>query len=310
MQGKPKQIVQKCLSYVVRAFGILTRVLPLPVSRVIAVTIGRLAYHLIPRIKKVGFANLDLAFGDAVPQEHKRRIVKGVVRNLAIVAAEFAHMPRLAKRQYKGYVTIKGMEHCDFTKGFLAIGGHLGNWEWMASVLSSHGYKTAEIVRPFDDPVLNDAIDRTRQAAQIRTIPKDEAGADVIRLLKEGWIVGVLIDQSPRHNAVPVTFFGESCWATIAPVMVAVRAKVPIHPVSMFRDAKGKYTLQFYPALEINRSGNLRQDIVTNTQQCQDFFENLVRVHPDQWLWLHRRWKHRERLQREWEHRVLRDGQR
>ncbi len=310
MAGRAKRIFQKFLSGLLRAFGTLSRILPLPVNRFLTINAGRLAYHTIPRIKKVGFSNLNLAFGEAVPMEHKRRILKGAVRNLAIVAAEFSHMEKLHRRGYKGYATVKGLEHCDTSKGFLAIGGHIGNWEWMASVMTCHGLKVAEIVRPLDEPALNAAIDGMRKAGNIVTIPKDDASTEIFRLLKEGYVVGLLADQSPRHNAVPATFFGESCWATIAPVMVAVRAKVPIHPISMFRDAQGRYTLQFYPALEMTRSGNLRQDLLINTQRCQDFIENLVRVHPEQWLWLHRRWKHRERLQREWEKRVARDGHR
>jgi len=138
------------------------------------------------------------------------------------------------------------------------------------------------------------------------TIPKEGGGRDVIRLLREGYLVGVLIDQQPRDSAVPVTFFGQPCWGTIAPVMAAIRARVPVYPIGMARNADGRYTLRFYPALDMTRSSDLRQDLVTNSQRCQDAIEHIIRTHPEQWLWLHRRWKPRERLASEWEARSRR----
>ncbi len=307
MPQRRNPYVQKSMAILAIVFGKLTSVLPLPVSRTIAVQLGKAAYFLIPRIRKVGLANLDLAYGDDLTLPEKEIILKGAVRNLAIVAAEFSHMPKLAERRFEGYVTVEGLENCDLKRGLLLVGAHLGNWEWMASVLCSRGLKVAEVVRPFDEPLMNRAVDGTRQAGGITTIPKQEAGAEVVRLLKEGWIVGLLADQSPRNNGVPVTFYGESCWATVAPVMVSVRAKVPVHPIAMIRGERGHYTLHIYPEIEMKRSGHLRQDIVENTQRCQDFFEGLVRQYPEQWLWLHRRWKERTRLRREWDAKLLRD---
>lgn len=306
MSAKRNRIVQRALSLLLIAFGKLTLVLPLSASRALSRIAGRLAYYLVPRIRKVGMANLDLAYGDALSRAEKVRILRGAVDNVALVAAEFSRMPRLFARGFEGFVSVAGMEHIDLNKGFLAIGGHLGNWEWMASVMIAHGCRVAEVVRPFDDPLLDAAIDSTRRGGGVETIPKDNAGREIIRKIKEGYIVGVLIDQSPRENAVPATFFGAPCWATIAPAMVAARAKAPVHPVSMIRDADGRYTLCFHPALDLVRSGDLRRDLLENTQRCQTAFEQIVRAHPEQWLWFHRRWKQRDRLEREWNARMTR----
>jgi KDO2-lipid IV(A) lauroyltransferase len=127
-----------------------------------------------------------------------------------------------------------------------------------------------------------------------------------MRQIRGGKIVGILIDQSPRENGVPVTFFGRRCWATVAPAMVAVRAKAPIHPVSMTRDSKGRYTVEFLPSIEVRRTGDLRKDLVEAIQNCQDAIESLVRQSPGQWLWMHRRWKERPLLQEEWDARTER----
>lgn len=304
MARNRKAVLQRALALLVIAFGKLTLLLPLSASRALTRALGRLAYYVIPRIRKVGMANLDLAYGDSLPRAEKIRILRSAVDNVAMVAAEFSRMPRLYAQGFSGLVRVEGMEHIDKTKGFLAIGGHLGNWEWMASVMVAYGFRTAEVVRPFDDRLMDAAIDGTRRGGGIVTIPKDDAAREIVRKLKEGYIVGVLIDQCPRENAVPAVFFGAPCWATIAPAIIAARTKAPIHPVFMIRDADGRYTLRFYPAMDLVHSGHMRQDLQENTQRCQTAFEQIVRENPGQWLWFHRRWKERGRLEREWSARM------
>ena len=301
----------------------LLRALPLPAARRLMTALGHIAYYLVPRVRRVGRRNLDLAYGDTIDNAAKTRILHGAVANVAQVAAELVHMPRLARgnggdgpvyargwlpsglvrgsrSSFTDHVAIEGIEHVDLTRGLLCIGGHLGNWEWMAAAMASTGHRVAEVVRPLDDPALNTVVDELRTGGGITTIPKDDAGREIIRLIREGWLVGLLIDQSPRRNGAPTQFFGQPCWSTIAPAMIAARTKAPVHVVSMLRAAPGRYTLRFLPALDLVRTGDLRRDLVENTQRCQDAFERVVREHPEQWLWFHRRWKHREHLAREW----------
>lgn len=308
MPRRRNPLLQAAITGACIGFIHLTRVLPLTFNRVLALFLGYLTYYLVPRIRRVGLANLDLAYGDSLSRKEKRRILRGAVDNVMRVAVEFSRMPALAGNQYAGYVRLEGEEHADLSKGCVFIGGHFGNWEWMASAMASHGYKVAEIVRPLDDPRLDRVVDVHRRANLITTIPKNDAGREIFRLLKEDWFVGILIDQSPRENGVPVMFFGQPCWATIAPAMIAARSRVPIHPVSMLRSSDGAYTLRFYPAIEMARTGNLLEDLLANTQRCQDAFEQIVREAPEQWLWFHRRWKPRPRLEEEWNARIERDS--
>jgi KDO2-lipid IV(A) lauroyltransferase len=203
------------------------------------------------------------------------------------------------------------MENVDPTRGAVMLGAHLGNWEWLGPGMTSEGpLRGAEIVRPLDDPAMNAFVDSMRRASGVVTIERDGAGTEMMRWLKEGYCIGILADQSPRENAVPVTFFGQPCWATIAPVMAALRGKVAVHPVSMMRDADGGYTIDMYPALEIQKTGDFLRDLVDNTQRCQDALEAMIRKNPGQWLWMHRRWKRRERLEREWAEREARTSAR
>lgn len=298
------------LTSVTLSFVALVSLMPLRLARFLGKYAGRAAYFIVPRIRRVGWENIDRAYGDTLPQAEKRRILMGACENIGIVAAEFPRAPMLLKPGADALFRIKGLEHIDRTRGGLLAGAHLGNWEWMVAGVSAAGLPVTIVVRPLDDPRLNAMITRVRRACGAQVIDKEAAGPEIIRAIRDGMYVGMLIDQSARDNGVPATFFGASCWATVAPAMVAIRAKAPIYPTITARDPDGMYTLEFLPPIEIERTGDLRADLVNVTQQCQDVIEQQVRAHPDQWLWMHRRWKERPRLQREWEEREARDRKR
>ena len=294
-------IGEHLLAYLAIGYLRVTARVPVAWARGVTIAFGRIALRVLPRLHRVGMDNLDLAFGDTIPREEKRRILVGAMDNLAITAAEFSRLPSLRGDASSGWVEIIGAENVDTTRSGVLIGGHHSNWELMATCVPRYGIHMAVVVRPLRHPALNAAIDDIRRAASSDTVPKEGAGPEVMRRLKEGDYVGVLIDQSPRESAVPVTFFGQPCWATVAPVMLALRAKAPILAALLSRKPDGSYLLEAMPPIHVTRSGDLRRDLVHYSQQIQDLFEAHVRKYPEQWLWFHRRWKARPQLQAEWE---------
>lgn len=286
------------------AFVRFTQWLPWRAARLLGAAVGDLAYLLVPRVRRIGMANLDRAYGDTLDAAEKRRILREAARNIGIVAAEFGRIPQLTGERVHDYIEIRGLEHLRGNRGPLLIGAHQANWEWMAPAVSGLGIPSAEIVRPLDDPKLNAFVDATRRSTGLATIGKDGAGNEVIRMLRDGVAVGLLVDQNPRQNAVPSRFFGVDTWATTGAALIAARAKVPVHPISMARLPSGRYRLEILPAIEMVRGDDLRQDLIENTQRCQDAIERMVRANPGQWLWLHNRWKPRPRLAREWAERL------
>ena len=289
------------------AFLRITAILPLTLCRMIGRAIGWVMYGCVPRVRTVARANIEEAFGSELSAPEKKQILLEACQNLGIVAAEFSHGRQLVAPGGERLFQLKGAEHVDFSRGGLIAGAHLGNWEWMGPAAVASGHQAAIVVREFDDSRLDRVITDTREGMGIAVTKKDSAGGEIMRHIREGKFVGLLIDQSPRENAVPVTFFGRPCWATIGPAMVALRAKAPIYPAAMTRDASGKYTLEFLPRIEVQRTGDLRKDLVDTIQKCQDAIEVLVRKNPGQWLWMHRRWKERPHLQAEWDQRNKRN---
>ena len=276
--------------------------LPLTAARWVALGLGRAAYFAFPRVRRTGFSNLDLVYGDRLSRREKTKRLKQCVDNVSIVAAEFSKIRRLHGRFLDRHVTIKGADRLPRDKGAIIIGAHQANWEWLAPALANKGMKVAEVVRPLADPLLNDYVDKTRRAGGIVTIPKEGAAHEVVRYLREGYLVGILVDQSPRENGVPLRFLDRDCWGTIGPVVLSRMAGAPIFGVFMQRGGDGRYELEILPEIELAR-GKLSDTIVENCQRCQDVVASGVERNPGQWLWLHRRWKSQPRLEREWQER-------
>ena len=274
--------------------------LPLGLIRAISPFLARLIYFL-PRVRHVGLANLDLAYGDTLSAAEKRRILLGSVHNMVRVALEFPWTARFDKDPVRNEVEIQGLENFDRSCGAIMIGGHIGNWEWMPPALADRGFAVAIVVRPLDDSRLNAFIEQTRSHCGVEVLSKEGAGREVIARIREGKIIGIAVDQSPRQNGAPVRFFGQPCWGTIGPAMLAARTHIPVHPVAIARKPDNTYLLEILPALEMARTGNMRADLIENAQRCQDAVEALIRQNPDQWLWPHRRWKERPGLERDWQ---------
>lgn len=305
MARSRNRLVQGFLFGIIFLFFHGTRMLPLPVARRITIALGRVALAMLPRLHRVGRANVLHAYGDALSPDEVRRIVRGAMDNMAIVAAEFSRTSAYAKDRFRDQITLDGLDNMNLEgKGVVAIGSHKANWEWLAAGFVANGCPTAEVVRPLDFAPLNRFVDHARRSAGIETIPKEKASEEMGQLLQAGYIVGLLVDQSTRENAVPTTYFGQPCWSTIGAAMVALRMDVPVHYVDMTRESEGRYRMTISPAIEISTTGDTARDLQRITQQFQDLAEASVRKNPEQWLWFHRRWKTRERLEREWQARI------
>lgn len=304
MARRRNPLVQALFRAASIGFVRFTQVLPLGVARMLGRRLGDLAYLLVPRIRRIGLANLDWAYGDALTPAEKRAILREATRNVGIVAAEFGRIPLLGTPAAADWVEVEGLAQIGQGQGVVLIGAHLANWEWMAPLITALGIPGAEIVRPLDDPALNEFVDGLRRSTGLVTIPKHGAGVEVLRLLGEHSAVGLLVDQNPRHNAAPAQFFGIDTWATTGAALLGIRAEAPVHPIQMVRLPDDRYRLTILPAIEMVRGDDLRQDLLENTQRCQDAIEAMIREHPGQWLWLHDRWKPRPRLAEAWAKRL------
>jgi KDO2-lipid IV(A) lauroyltransferase len=272
--------------------------LPRPLARVAGVQAVRLLYWLRPPLRRAAHWNLKLAFPDWTPGE-RRRAIRGVIRQVGWMAAEFAQFPRYTRENVERIVLLDGFENFAAArnrgKGVLFLTGHLGAWELAPFAQALFGYPLHFLARPIENRRVNALINRYRCLSGNQPIDKNHSARAVLGLLRQGETVGVLIDHnSAREEGVFVDFFGVPACTTSGLARIALRTGAAVVPGFLVWDPSlRKYRLRFDPAVEVAQSGDDERDVRENTARFTRVVEKFVRQYPDQWLWVHKRWKTR-----------------
>lgn len=246
----------------------------------------------LPRLRRIALRNLEIAYPEKTPAE-RATIADGVFESIARLIAAFVRFPQMHRGNIDQWISYEGLEHYSQAKqqgrGILVATAHLGNWELSAF---AHGLMTEPmniVVRPLDNPRIDRLVEQTRKLSGNRLIEKWDSARSILRALHQNQPVGVLIDQNTNlHEGVFVDFFGVPACANTALVRLAARTRAPIIPgFALWSPERRRYILRFYPEIPI--SGDVQKD----TQALHAMLEQVIRQHPDQWLWIHRRWKTR-----------------
>ena len=271
--------------------------LPLGVARTVGGALAALSYSLWPRLRKVGLFNLRLAFPEW-PDRQRRRVLFGLFQNFGRMLADFAHFPRLTRENIERLIVYDDFENyaraASQGRGVLFLTAHFGNWELGSFAHGVYGYPCNFVVRELDNPLLSRLINGTRCRSGGRAIEKKDSARQVLRAFERGEAVGVLMDQNMLPNeGVFVDFFGRPACTTSGPARLARKTGVPIVLGLVIWDSKlKKYRLRFDPVEWIRRE-DPEEEILANTANFTRRIEDYARQYPDQWLWVHRRWKTR-----------------
>jgi KDO2-lipid IV(A) lauroyltransferase len=276
----------------------LMRLLPRPVVRGICISIALLIYAAHGRLRQVGMRNLDLAF-PARSVKEKKRILRGVFISLGRQLAEFTLFPRYTRENVSRTVIYSGFENFAAAqargKGVLFLTAHLGGWEISSFVHSLHGHPMNIVVRPLDNPLLNALVEHYRTLHGNRTFSKQDYARGLIKALRNGETIGILMDtnMTPPQGEF-VDFLGVPACTATGIARVALHTDAAVVPAFCVWDkALGKYELRFEPAMKLIRTGNDEADAIANTVIFTKAIERYVTKYPEQWLWVHRRWKTR-----------------
>jgi KDO2-lipid IV(A) lauroyltransferase len=241
----------------------------------------------VPRFRRVAETNLEIA---DIPDEG---VIDGMYRSIARMLVTFARFPSITRENVGKWIRYEGLENFQTAlacgRGVLVATAHLGNWEFSAY---AHALMTAPmhvVVRPLDNSRLDDLVERRRALSGNHIISKREAARDILRALKAGEAVGILVDQNTMpEEGVFIDFFGAKACAGSAFVKLAHHSGAAVVPgFALWSDAERRYILRFDPAIDM--SGNVEHD----TQRIHTHLENVIFQNPDQYLWIHRRWKTR-----------------
>ncbi|HSE50143.1 MAG TPA: lysophospholipid acyltransferase family protein [Terriglobales bacterium] len=270
--------------------------LPRPAGRLAGIVLARLVYALHRRLRRVGMRNLELAFPEKSRRE-RRRIVRGVFDGLGRQLAEFCRFPRYTRENVGEVAIYDGFEHYEAARargqGVLFLTAHLGGWEIGSFAHSLYGNPIQIVVRPLDNPYLDALVDRYRTLHGNTTFGKQDFARGLLAAMKAGATVGILIDQNVTPPAgVFVDFFGHLACTTSGLARVAAHTGAAVVPgFTIWDSVLRKYRIHFEPAVELERTGNDEADAVANTAKFTKVIEEFARRYPDQWLWVHRRWK-------------------
>jgi KDO2-lipid IV(A) lauroyltransferase len=273
-------------------------ILPRPFSRAFAIAIAQLVYLLHFRLRQVGMRNLSMVFPEKAEAE-RTRILRGVFTSLGRQLAELCQFPRYRLENIDQVVVYDGLENYERAyargKGVLFLTGHFGGWELSAFAHSIHGHWVNVVMRPMDNPYLDRLLQRYRTLHGNKVVPKDDFVRGLLAAMKAGETVGILMDTNMTPpQGVFVDFFGIPACTASGLARIAMRTDAAVVPgFTIWDESLGKYRLRFDPAVELVRTGDLESDIVANTQKFTKVIEEYVRKYPEQWLWVHRRWKTR-----------------
>ena len=291
--GQKKNRLQIWAEYVVALVLVQAlRWLPLPAANTLARSATRLLDTVAPKLRRVARKNLAFALPNLDGAEHGR-IVDGVFESIARVLVALARFPALNGSNISDWIGYEGFENYQAAKqegrGVLIATAHLGNWELSAFAHALMTEPMHVMVRPLDNPSIDRLVEERRKLSGNCLIDKRDAARAVIKALRRNEAVGILIDQNTATaEGVFVDFFGKPACAGSGFVKLAHRSQAAVIPgFALWNKTQGRYVLRFYPRVEMTG------DVQADTQRLHAAIEDVIRQYPDQWMWIHRRWKTR-----------------
>src|ERR1700735_1597376 len=278
----------------VKSLGLLPR----PVARFVGASFAALSYAVPPPLRRAAMFNLGLAFPDWSDAKRKR-VIRGMIQQIGWMAAEFSQFPKYTRKNIQKIVVLDGFENFDAArrrgKGVLFLTGHMSAWELAPFAHALYGHPLHFLVRPIANRRVDELINHYRCLSGNQPIEKNKSARSILRILADGGTVGILSDHNTvLEESVFVDFFGIPASTTSGLARIALRTDAAVVPGFLSWDsARRKYRLRFEPAVELARTGDEELDVIENTARFTKTIEDYVRAYPDQWLWVHKRWKTR-----------------
>jgi KDO2-lipid IV(A) lauroyltransferase len=291
-----KQVRQYMEYQLLMGIGFLIRGLSRPTILRLGRLVGDFIYYCVPVRKAVVLDHLEQAFPQKTPEEIKK-IARGSYQNLGMNVLEHLRLPTLSPDEIRSIVDLADEEilvqALDRKRGVIIVGGHFGNWEYSSSSLPANGYRFGVVVAKISNKYIDKRINEHREATGGKMIPKRSSTKAVIRMLRENGAVGMLIDQNQKRWGAFVDFFGRPCSTVRGPALIAHKTGASIIFFASIRQPDGTIKVIFEPVEIDYHAGATEENIRDITQRCTARLEHYIRLYPEQWFWMHRRWKTR-----------------
>ncbi|MEO8035104.1 MAG: lysophospholipid acyltransferase family protein [Acidobacteriota bacterium] len=283
----------RVISRAIVAVSAIGRRLPLETGRRCGRVLGRICYHILPRTRRQALDNLRIAFPDWSDRQ-RLETTHGMFLHLGQSLFEIVWLPNMTPALRDQTTVIEGFEPLrallEAGRGVIAFTGHCGNWEWLAYAVATFGYPVSVLQRERGEGELNQFITGIRSTGGIRTIDRGSTATarELIQAIRRGGFLAFLIDQNIRAESARINFFGRPALTPIGPARLAIRTEAVV--VSAFIERRGR--MQYIRILEPIECRRDDDPTVLTTRLTADIEEQIRRV-PEQWVWMHDRWKER-----------------
>ena len=257
-----------------------------------------MAYAIRSPLRQAAQFNLQIAFPDWT-EERREQVIQRMIQQIGWMLGEFSQFPKYTRERIEKIVVIDGGGNFEAAqrrgKGVLFLTGHMSAWELAPFAHALYGNPLHFLVRPVANPLVDRLIDNYRCLSGNKPIEKNRSARAILRVLSEGGTVGILADHNTiLEESVFVDFFGVPASTTSGLARIALRTDAAVVPGFLCWDYENKvYQLGFEPAVDLVRSGDEEADVRENTQLFTRVIEKYIRAHPEQWPWVHKRWKTR-----------------
>ena len=262
--------------------------------------LGSLAYFISKRRIQIARTNLDIAFGDSKSPQEKNRIIRKTFMQITVSALQCLWLQHDSEKRVNQLFPEKPKNLHILTeclkqkRGAFILMAHYGNWEAMAMYNGYLGVMHLySIVRPLDNPYLEKSTCAFRTRSGNGIFFRDDSPLKMVRALKNNSCVAVMMDQNTAVGGVFVDYFGKKAATPRSVALLSYKMDTPILPIFVHPGDDGTYTIEIQPELKLEKTGNKEEDVLSWTQECQKAIESVVRKHPENWMWVHRRWKTR-----------------
>ena len=282
-----------CYVFTAKCIGRCIARLPRKLALFIGVHLATAVFLLSHREKDKACKHLAQSLG--IDQPMVGRLARRSFQNIGKNLMEFMQLPRMSPETLHQLVTLEGREHIDKAltqgRGAIILTAHFGNWELLGASILAHGYTIRGITRELRSKRLDAIVSSYREKVGWQGIDRDRSVREVLRCLNRNELIAILADVDTRTRGIFVDFFGKPAYTPYSPVAFALKTGAAILPTFIVRQPDNSHRAIIEAPLLLQQSGEKEADLLVNTQQFTKVIESYIRRHPEQWIWMHERWK-------------------
>ena len=283
-----------CYLFTAKLIGYCVSLLPRKISLKFGGLLGSIVFRFSSQQKKIAFENIRRSL-NLSDENLVELYIKRCYQNLGKTAVEFMRFPKSNQKLIQEYVEFEGIHHIEnalsLGNGAIILTGHFGNWELLAASISTNIAPLTPIVRELRSPRINELVTKYRKKAGYSTIDRNTGVRDALRCLRSNNLLGIVADVDTTVNGVFVDFFGRPAYTPYSPIAFALKTGAVILPSFIIRQQDGSHHAIIEPPMVLKQTDEKEQDIIENTQKFTKIIETYIRKYPEQWIWMHERWK-------------------